>query len=443
MKIRFLLFAALLALTAVGAFAQVGRMEGEVKKRGSNEPIPNAEVQIHRNDIKWSANLKTDKKGKFIHAGIQYGGTYTIIVSADGFAPAFSTGHKPDQPIPAFELDPGDGKKLTLEEVRAAGKGGGGGAGAGAAGGANAGGNKNAAATTGPSKKEIEEYNKKVEEVKKKNNKIEEDNKAMNTALETGRTALNNKDYNGAIGEFDKGIAIDAEQNVFWYLKGLALYNRGVTKLNDSVKPEMKDQVTTLRDAAKADFNEAITNANKAITLLDAQSAADAAKAAQNKSAKAGYVKVKADAASLLGRRFSDMAMADAANKDYIVVAEMTEDPAQKKKLLFSGAETLREAGNVDGAVAAYKAIIELDPNYAEAYYGIGLSYFGNEKTFQDGANYLQFFIDKAPATDPRVAEAKGVIASLNVKPSADALKVLKKEADTKAKAAPAPRRKN
>ena len=132
MKIKYLVFATLLvAFTAVGAFAQVGRMEGEVKKRGSNEPIPNAEVQIHRNDIKWSATLKTDKKGKFIHAGIQYGGTYTIIVSADGFAPAFSTGHKPDQPIQAFELDPGDGKKLTFEEVKAAGKGGAGGKAAG------------------------------------------------------------------------------------------------------------------------------------------------------------------------------------------------------------------------------------------------------------------------------------------------------------------------
>lgn len=434
MKIKHLLFTVLLAaFAAVGALAQVGRMEGEVKKRGTNEPIPNAEVQIHRNDIKWSATLKTDKKGKFIHAGIQYGGTYVIIVSAEGFAPAFSNGHKPDQPIPAFELDPGDGKKLTLEEVKAAtGKGPGG------AGAASAAANKPAAAAAGPSKKEIEEYNKKVEDVKKKNNRIEDDNKAMTGALEAGKAAFNSKDYNAALTEFDKGIALDAEQNVFWYFKGLTLYNRGVTKLNESVKPEMKDQVQALRDAAKADFTEAISGATKAVTLLDAQSAADPAKAAQNKSSKAGYVKVKADSASLLGRRFSDLAMAEAANKDYVAIAEMTDDPVQKKKYLFSGAETLREAGSVDAAVAAYKAIIELDPNYAEAYYGIGLSYFGSEKTFQDGANYLQFFIDKAPASDPRVAEAKGVIASLNVKPSTDALKVLKKEADTKSKAAPA-----
>jgi tetratricopeptide (TPR) repeat protein len=423
MKIKHLVFAALLvALAAVSSFAQVGRMEGEVKKRGTNEPIPNAEVQIHRNDIKWSANLKTDKKGKFIHAGIQYGGTYTIIIGADSFAPAFSSGHKPDQPIPAFELDPGDGKRLTIDEVKAAMTKG--------PGGAPAGGDSKAAAT-GPSKKELEEYNKKLEEVKKKNESIEADNKAMQTALETGKTAFNNKDYNAAITEFDKGIAIDADQNVFWYFKGLSLYNRGVTKLNESLKDP------ALRDPAKADFTDAVTNAAKAVALLDtaiaATPATDQAKAAQNKTNKAAYLKVKADAASLLGRRFSDVAMAEAANKD---------DPALKKKYLFTGAETLREAGSVDSAVNAYKAIIDLDPNFAEAYYGIGLAYFGNEKTFQDGANYLQFFIEKAPSSDPRVAEAKGVIASLNVKPSADALKVLKKEADTKAKATPT-RKKN
>ena len=62
---------------------------------------------------------------------------------------------------------------------------------------------------------------------------------------------------------------------MFWYFKGLSLYNRGVTKLNDSMKPDMKDQSQAFREAAKTDFTEAVTNASKAITLLDAQSAAD------------------------------------------------------------------------------------------------------------------------------------------------------------------------
>ena len=421
MKIKSLLTTvALLAMMSLSALAQVGRMEGEVLSAADGTPIVGADVQIHRNDIKWSANLKTDKKGKFIHAGVQYGGTYTIIIGADGFRSDALFGMKPDQAIPPFKLSAGDGKRLTIEEVRAGSKGG---SGAPAAAGAAA---PSAAAT----KKAEEEYKKKLAEIENKNKKIEGDNKAMQDALAAGKTLFNNKDYAGALAEFDKGIALDAEQNVFWYFKGLSLYNRGVTLLNESLKDPSK------RDPAKVDFTEAVAAATKSLTLLDAAvtagGPADATKAAGNKGNKVAYLKVKADSAALLGERFNDQAMAEAANKDYVMMAEMTDDQEQKKKILFKGAEALRNSGALLPAQNAYKAIIALDPNYAEAYYGMGLSFFGDEKTFQDGANYLQFFIDKAAATDTRVAEAKGVITQMNLKPSKDALNALKKDAGTK-----------
>ncbi len=411
---------ALIALLALSAFAQVGKIEGEVKKKGTGEPIVGAEVQIHRNDIKWSANLKTDKKGKYIHAGIQFGGTYTLIVGADGYRPDVILNVKPEQQGLNFELDSGDGKRLTFEEVKAmSGKGGSGGVASTAA-----------PANSAADKKAKEEFEKKSAEVKKKNEKIESDNKAMQTSLETGKQLFNNKDYNGAIAEFDKGITIDAEQNVFWYFKGLSQYNRGVGKLNDSIKDAANAQ--TLRDSAKADFTDATANATKAISLLQASIGTDPAKQTANKGNLAGYMKVKADAEMLLGQRFFDAAMADAANKDYNEVAKLTDDPVAKMKLLFLGAETLRVAGATPAALEAYKAMITIDPNYAEAYYGMGLAYFNDEKTFQDGANYLQFFIEKAPATDSRVAEAKGVIEQMKIKPSKDALNVMKKEAGAK-----------
>ena len=427
MKIKSLLTTvALLAILSLSALAQVGRMEGEVLN-DAGAPIVGADVQIHRNDIKWSANLKTDKKGKFIHAGVQYGGAYTIIIGADGYAPGFSTGHKPDQPIPPYKLAVGDGRRLTLEDVRKN-------TGAPAGGAA-----PTPAASSAAAKKAEEEYNKKKAEVENKNKKIEGDNKAMNDALATGKTLFNNKDYAGAIAEFDKGIALDAEQNVFWYFKGLSLYNRGVTLLNESLKDPAK------RDPAKVDFTEAVAAATKSLTLLDASvtagGPADAAKAASNKTNKAAYLKVRADSAALLAERFSDMPMGDAANNDYVMIADMTDDPEQKKKILFKGAESLRISGALLPAQNAYKSIIAIDPNYAEAYYGMGLSFFGDEKTFQDGANYLQFFIDKANPTDSRVAEAKGAITQMNLKPSKDALNALKKDAG--AKPAPAGRKKN
>src|ERR1044071_7928625 len=78
---------ALLSLLTISAFAQLGRIEGEVVKAGSTEPVANAAVSIVRMDIKGNYDLKTDKKGKFLHAGVPYAGNYTILVSADGFEP--------------------------------------------------------------------------------------------------------------------------------------------------------------------------------------------------------------------------------------------------------------------------------------------------------------------------------------------------------------------
>src|SRR5205085_2482156 len=100
--------------------------------------------------------------------------------------------------------------------------------------------------------------------------------------------------------------------------------------------------------------------------------------------------------------------------KDYQVIADLTDDPAEKKKYPLKAATLLREtAGKGPEAVAAYKSILEKEPDNIEALYGLGLVYANDEKTWQDSANMLQKFADKAPENDPRVAEAKSVIGAL------------------------------
>src|SRR5262249_31169531 len=83
---------ALIAFASMTAAAQTGRLEGDVVKADSKEPVVGAEVLIERTDIKGSYPVKTDKKGHFLHAGVPYTGTYTIIVSAAGCEPQFQTG---------------------------------------------------------------------------------------------------------------------------------------------------------------------------------------------------------------------------------------------------------------------------------------------------------------------------------------------------------------
>src|SRR5262245_64306890 len=71
MKIKHLLpvFAgcAMIALATLTATAQTGRLEGDVVKADTKEPIVGAEVQIERTDIKGSYPVKSDKKGHFLH----------------------------------------------------------------------------------------------------------------------------------------------------------------------------------------------------------------------------------------------------------------------------------------------------------------------------------------------------------------------------------------
>jgi cytochrome c-type biogenesis protein CcmH/NrfG len=80
----------------------------------------------------------------------------------------------------------------------------------------------------------------------------------------------------------------------------------------------------------------------------------------------------------------------------------------------LKGAQTLFEAGVAEKAVASFQDILKGDPENIEALYGLGLAYV-NVGKFQDAANTLQQFADKAPATDSRVAEAKTVIKDLIV----------------------------
>ncbi|HEV2664906.1 MAG TPA: carboxypeptidase-like regulatory domain-containing protein, partial [Blastocatellia bacterium] len=111
MKIKHvLLVVAMTALASLTVAAQTGRIEGDVVKADTKEPIVGAEVQIERTDIKGSYPVKTDKKGHFLHAGVPYVGTYTIMVSAPGCQPDLVQNVKGSQSEPIkFELHPGDG----------------------------------------------------------------------------------------------------------------------------------------------------------------------------------------------------------------------------------------------------------------------------------------------------------------------------------------------
>jgi cytochrome c-type biogenesis protein CcmH/NrfG len=385
---------ALVALSTMSVFAQVGRIEGSVVKKGTTEPIVGAEVQIARTDIKGNYDIKTDKKGNFLHAGVPYVGTYTIIISAPGFAPYFMTSIRPTGELLKVELEAGDGRKLTLEDVKKIQ-------------GSPAGGGAQKQMSAAEMKKAQEEYDKKKAEIESQNKKNKEDFENMKKYFDQGQQMAANKDYNGAVTAYNEAAKIDPEQQAIWANLALALYNRGVTNLNDSLKDPSK------RDPAKQDFNDSVSAIGKALTLVETQ-LADPAKGAQAKKSKSQYLKIKADSESLLARRLGVAEMATAAVKDYKEAGDLSDNPADKKSYELKGAETLFDSGKAEEAVAAYQAILTSDPENIEALYKLGLAYASVAK-FQDSANTLQKFLDKAPETDSRVPEVKAVIKDLVV----------------------------
>jgi tetratricopeptide (TPR) repeat protein len=402
MKIKHLMSAfagcAMIALASLTASAQVGRLEGDVVKADTKEPVVGAEIQIERTDIKGSYPVKTDKKGHFLHAGVPYVGTYTLIVSAPGCQPDFATGIKGSQADPIkFELHPGDGKKLTLADVKGM-----------QAGAPKGGGQQQVSA--GDQKKMMEEYAKKKAEVEAQNKKMTEEHEAMKKHFESGQQLMAAKDWNGAANEFGEASKIDAEQQAVWQGLALALYNRGVTSFNEYSK-NVSD--TAKRDAAKQDFNDSINSIGKALALVE-PSLNDPQKGPAAKKSKLAYLKSKGDAEYLLAAKLNVIEMADAAVKDYKEAATLAETPADKTSFELKAAQTLYDANKMEEAIAAYQALLQTDANNVEALYWLGLGYASLGK-FQESADTLQKFIDTAPATDSRVESTKAVIKDLVV----------------------------
>jgi len=393
MKIKNLLMVlagcALFSLLSISAFAQVGRIEGDVLKAGTTEPIVGAEIQIIRTDIKGNYPVKSDKKGHFLHAGVPYVGTYTVIVSAEGHEPAFNNGVRPDKEPLKFELRPGDGRKLTLEDTKKA------------AGGTMAG-NAPPKMSEADKKKADEEYKKALAE-KDEAEKYNASVAIINVKLKEGNDAMAKSDFGTAITAFKEAVAANPSIHISQGNLAIALQKRAVKQFNEGN-----------RDGAKQDFLDSVTATTKALEGLDTAEKDTKVKSdpVQNKANRRTYLVVRAESEAILGGKYFDGPQAEAAVKDYNAIAELTEDPAKKKEFPIKGARVLFDAGQTDSAIAAYQKILETDPGNIEAWHGIGLAY-ANAGKFKESADSLQTFVEKAPATDGRVAEAKTVIAEL------------------------------
>jgi tetratricopeptide (TPR) repeat protein len=420
---------AILVLSAsIGAVAQVGELRGTVMMKqadGSKVPLADAQIDVFRTDIKGQFNTKTNKKGEWVFAGIPFVGTYVVAASHPTASPNFMPGVKAGKGIPVdLELTPGSGKRLTLDEIKSAG-----------GGNAAAGGN---AASGGNNSGESEAEKAKREELLRKNKEIEEGNKKITAANEiiartfkAGNEALsaatvaskaNNSDqaiqkYTEAITQFDEGLTADPEQPAILTNRAVALKGRGVERYNTSIRSKTLDDAakSAAVEGAKGDFKAASEASAKAVVLLKAQTVpTDPAELARYNGNKYAAMLTQAESMRLFVSKV-DPTKADAgvaAFKDYIALET---DPVKKSKAQLDLAQMLLDSGAAEKAFAEFEAILATTPDNPDANLGAGLSlYAANDKAkFQDAANYLQKFVDKAPDGHPFKDDAKLILADM------------------------------
>lgn len=420
-----LIATAFVLASVVATTAQTGQLRGHVKIKqadGTLIPAVGAIVDVVRVDLSGKYEGKTDKRGEFVWAGLPFVGDYIIGVSMPNAQPSFLGNVKAGRDVDyAIEMSPGDGHRLTPDELKQLVKGAG----------SNSAGTTAAAKSGGESaadKAKREDLIKKNAEIMEKNKKVEEANVVLNRTFKDGQAAALAKNYDEAIKQFDEGIAADPDQTVLYTVKSNALRMRGVERYNAAIKATDPAAKTSGLELAKADFKQAADIAATALEVFKKETpAADPASQGSQNKRKQDALMSRIEGMRLFVSK-ADQSQADAGIAAYEEYLAAETDAAKKAKAQHDEAQMLFDANAFDKALVVYQKILEANPDDLDALLKSGLALFNvgainsDKAKYQEAANYLQKYIDKAPADQAQnKTDAKDIIENLkaneNVKP--------------------------
>ncbi len=399
--------AVLILSTAIAASAQSAQLRGHVVMKdaaGKLSPVPDAIVDVFRVDVSAKYEAKTNKRGQFIWAGLPVVGEYIVAVSKKDASPSYLRNVKAGREIDyEVELIPGgDGKRYTLAEIKAQTA------------------NTPASGSGEVAKPSAEEIAKRAEMIKKNkeiidaNAKNESINTIVNRTFKAGNDALTAKQYDEAIKQYQEGLAADPEQGALYSNLAAALRKRGAERFNATLKlPD--DQKTAGFDAAKQDFRQAAETAQKAVQFTQKEEPkTDAASIANQNSRKLFALSERVEAMKLFVPKV-DPTQADAGITAYNEYIAAQPDAAKKITARMELAQMLVDAGAGDKAILEYQKILAEKPDDPDAILGAGFALYstGDKAKFQEAANYLQRFVDKAPDSHPQKDVIKAVLVEL------------------------------
>jgi len=325
MKLRNLaLTTAGLFFCAYSALAQTATLEGNVKGE-DGKPLQGAIIKIVRTDIKGNYQVKTDKKGHYLHAGLPYG-MYDITVAVNGQDKDGAKGVR--LPLP---MDMPVDFDLAKAAAAAASAG---------APGQQAAANQDATrGLTAAQKAEQEKALKEREEAMKKN-------KELNDAFNAGIAAAQAKQWDQAIASFNKASELDPKQHVVWAQLAEAETNLAEAKKGPDADAEMQKALDAYQKAIELKPDDPGYHNNYALALARAKKYPEA-EAELNKAS--------------------------------------TLDPPNTGRYYYNLGALLVNAGQNEPAGDAFKKAIAADPNYADAQYQYGVYLLSKATIAKDG----------------------------------------------------------
>lgn len=368
----FVLIAAVafIAGSALPARAQMGAFEGEVKD-AEGKPLVGAWVLIERTDVRGNYKVKTDKRGRYFHAGIPLG-IFNLTLARDDkgqqkLDQVNNVRMRLGEPVAInFDLKEVRDRQLAAQagiQLEQQPQGGGGGGGGG---------------LSKEQRAKIEEQLKQREESRKKAEQL-------NSSFGAGMEALKLKNYEEAIPQFEAAAAADATQHVVFAQLAEACVGLARQKRGEEANGLYQKGLANYQKAIDLKPDDASYRNNYALALV---SAGDIPKAEQ------------------------ELAKA----------AEM--DPMNAGRYYFNLGAVLTNAGRGKEAGMAFRKATEVSPEYAPAWYQLGISLLSeaklDEKTGQSTPvpgtiEALQKYLELDP-NGAHSAEAKGMIEMLGAK---------------------------
>ena len=353
------LFCLLMVLGGQSARAQFGQMTGNVKGE-DGKPLAGAVIGIDREDIKGHYEVKTDKNGKFFHAGLPLG-KFSVSVMRDG-KKFYSIGGiqtrlsepatveidlqqermKTEAQASGIQIAPQQGNKLSAEQMAA-----------------------------------IEKVAKDREEAQKKS-------QALRGKFDSAMEAMKNKNWDAAIPEFQAAADVDPTQHVIFAQLGEAYAGKaGMAKSAAEKKENYDKSVVAYQKALNLKPDDPSYHNNYALAL-----------------ANEGKV--------------------DEAQAELVKAADL--DKPNAGRYYFNLGAVLVNTNHMKEAADAFKKATEADGNFADAYYQLGVSLMGlaqvDSKTGKvtpapGTVEALQKYMQLAP-TGPNAEAAKGLIETIS-----------------------------